>query len=170
MASPSYKLQCDCGQVKATLKSSSEDQNLIQVAGFCHCKPCRDCTGAPMIEFWAVKEDSITFDEDGSGEEALGKYKMKDYEMIRHFCKSCGQHMYNSNKFPGLMIVGVNALKNHNDSVGKDEATKSGIHLHYSERVHDCHDSLPKFLNFPEPFGGDGKLFGEDEENKTAEE
>ena len=31
-----------------------------------------------------------------------------------------------------------------------------------SIRVHDCNDALPKFLNFPESFGGDGKLHPEE--------
>ena len=35
-------------------------------------------------------------------------------------------------------------------------------------RVHDCNDSLPKYMNFPEPFGGDGKVFAEESPSKGA--
>ena len=98
-----FRGQCLCGAV--TFESSSDP--MFQAN--CHCDDCRRSGGSVYASFAFVDETNLKI----SG-------KTKTYEslsdagntMTRHFCSTCGSHVYHSNsKAPSRLGIRVGLIE-----------------------------------------------------------
>ena len=136
-----YKFQCLCGETAGTFDSDNAKAKLI-----CHCSDCRAVnSGGVAVKAFPFAPDDVHMTKS----EHLKEYKLKD-TVTKYFCGNCGTKLYNSNRF-GLLVIQSEIIQDPGDDL------KPEIHVCYAERVCDIRDDLPKFLDFPEAFGGTGK-------------
>ena len=86
------------------------------------------------------------------GQQHLGTFT-KNPSSERQFCTKCGGHVMTGH--PGLGMTDVYA------ATIPSVAFKPGVHVNYSETVLPMRDGLPKFKDFPAPFGGSGEMAAE---------
>jgi hypothetical protein len=72
------------------------------------------------------------------------KSKMSD----RHYCKTCGGHVFTDH--PPLALVDVYA------ATIPTLPFKPGVHVNYADAVLRIKDGLPKLKDFPAELGGSG--------------
>ena len=142
-----YKIHCICGASKATI-----DSKAIAVKCFCHCETCRTVANGPAVEVVVVQPEGL--EEEGD----IKEFVKSDLVKI-HFCGKCGTKIYNTNNL-GLKVVSDQLLRAAGNDLEKDHLLPE-FHLHYSMRVCDFKDGLPKFLDMPADFGGSGKMYVE---------
>jgi len=75
------KGQCACGSVEFEINQETLG------TGFCHCKICRRCTGAPVFAWAAFPTESIVFTRDEP------EYYRLSLIAEKGFCRKCGTHM-----------------------------------------------------------------------------
>eukprot|EP00163_Fabomonas_tropica_P023931 TRINITY_DN4145_c0_g1_i1.p1 TRINITY_DN4145_c0_g1~~TRINITY_DN4145_c0_g1_i1.p1 ORF type:complete len:149 (-),score=32.09 TRINITY_DN4145_c0_g1_i1:122-568(-) len=143
---------CACGDL--TVKFGDAPK----ASGICHCKECRDVTGSDLVRFVAFAPDDVSFEGNKT------EFAMPGVKMTRTSCPKCGELVANTNKF-GLQVLGVQAARRMGDHQNLSDDIKEAwapkFHLWYQERLVNVKDDLPKFLDFPEAFGGTGKMFEE---------
>lgn len=83
-----YSVHCQCGAIEVQLHNSPV------VHEFCHCSDCRDLLDIPFHAVTAWKKDDAVIVK---GEEDLSVYKHPSLEMIRCYCKCCGETVFNTN-------------------------------------------------------------------------
>jgi hypothetical protein len=141
--SDSYAGACFCGAVAVEAAGKPE------AMGFCHCESCRSWSAAPVNAFtlWKTADVKIT-----KGEEHLATY-YKTETSYRKFCKLCGGHVMTDHPPFGLIDVYAATIPTLK--------FEPALHVNYGENVLPMRDGLPKFRDFPEPFGGSGELIAE---------
>lgn len=134
---------CFCGAVHIEVTGAPEGM------GYCHCASCRSWSGGPVNAFslWTPESVRVT-----AGKEHLATYA-KTPNSDRQYCRKCGGHLMTHH--PGLQLTDVFA------ATIPSLHFEPGVHVNYSETVLPMKDGLPKFADFPEAFGGSGKVLPE---------
>ena len=142
MAEP-YHGACFCGAVE--IEVSGEPAAM----GYCHCRSCRSWSAGPVNAFtlWPPAAVRVT-----KGAENLATYA-KTPMSERQFCRLCGGHIMSNHPPLGLIDVYAATIP--------DLAFVPGVHVNYAETVLPMKDGLPKFKDFPAPFGGSGEMVPE---------
>ena len=138
-----FEGQCFCGAVTITVTGDPEG------AGYCHCKACRSWSAGPVNAFTLWKSEAV---EVTKGQDQIGEYHNNE-RSYRQWCTACGGHLLTRHPQWGLIDVyaaTIPALK-----------FAPGLHVNYSETVLPMRDGLPKFKDFPAPFGGSGETIAE---------
>jgi len=138
-----YTGACFCGAVTVEVRNEPE------VMGYCHCDSCRGWSASPVNAFVLWKPENVTVTK---GEEHLGSYAKTEMSH-RQFCRLCGGHVLT--RHPTFGMVDVFA------ATTPDFPFKPSLHVNYGEKVLAIHDGLPKFKDFPAPFGGSGETLAE---------
>jgi hypothetical protein len=141
--SSSYKGACFCGAVEIKVSGAPEGM------GYCHCRSCRSWSGGPVNAFTLWKPEAVKVTK---GAEQIGEYHKTEVS-YRQFCKACGGHLLTRHPTLGLVDVFSATIP--------DLAFAPGLHVNYAETVLPMKDGLPKFKDFPEPFGGSGEMAAE---------
>jgi hypothetical protein len=138
-----HKGACFCGAVQIEVTGAPE------AMGFCHCASCRSWSAGPVNAFtlWNPTAVKVT-----SGGEHLATY-VKNPSSERQYCTKCGGHVMTGH--PGLKLTDVYA------AVIPSVKFEPGVHVNYAETVLPMKDGLPKFRDFPAPFGGSGEIVAE---------
>jgi hypothetical protein len=131
--SDSYKVQCDCGAVGLEMSGTPK------VHAFCHCEDCRALLDVPYHSVVAWNADQVRIT---SGAEHAVEYKYPTLEMIRVFCKHCGETVFNTNAMGWRLVSQLLIRKCHNDEL--PEALHSNAHFYYDCRIVDIDDDIPK--------------------------
>jgi hypothetical protein len=138
-----HKGACFCGAVEIEVTGEPEGM------GYCHCRSCRSWSGGPVNAFSLWKPEAVTVTK---GEEHVATFA-KTPMSERKFCNKCGGHLM-ANHPPLSMIdvfyATIPTLK-----------FAPGVHVNYAETVLPMRDGLPKFKDFPAPFGGSGEMLAE---------
>ncbi|MGH7896114.1 MAG: GFA family protein [Candidatus Binatia bacterium] len=113
---------------------------------YCHCHSCQTAHAAPMIAAAIFPATAVSY----TGEVARVTVTGREDAAQRLVCQQCGTKVLAEPR-PGLRAVLV-ALCESRDWF------RPQMHVQWSERMLDVKDDLPKFLDFPTPFGGSGKL------------
>jgi len=138
-----YKGECFCGEVK--LEVTGEPEGM----GYCHCASCRSWSGGPVNAFTLWKPENVKIT---AGAGAIATYN-KTPGSSRKYCSKCGGHLMTDH--PGLGVVDVFA------ATLPGLPYKAGLHINYAETVLPMKDGLPKFKDFPGPFGGSNEMMAE---------
>lgn len=125
---------CHCGAVRYRIEGEPEH------VAICHCSDCRASSGAPFVNWLAVKEDQLTL---LSG--ALSTYTGKTGSQ-RQFCPQCGTGLFFRNQefLPGIVDVQAATLDNAADF-------PPAVHIQCAERLGWTGRlaELPQFERFP---------------------
>jgi hypothetical protein len=135
-----YRGKCFCGSVEFTVTGDPV------AMGYCHCRSCREWSGAPVSGWILYPRDSVKFDK-GSGN--VGSYRRTDRN-VRKWCNTCGGDVLVD--LPKWDLVEVFAAS---IPTVPFEPT---FHIHYAESVLRIKDGLPKQKDLPKEFGGSGEL------------
>ena len=135
-----FRGECFCGTVKIEAEGEPE------AMGYCHCRSCRSWSGGPVNAFslWAPDAVKVV-----AGAEHLGTFAKTSFSE-RQFCKRCGGHLMARHPTIGLVDVFAATVP--------DLEFKPAVHVNYAETVLRMADGLPKFIDFPEAFGGSGQM------------
>lgn len=99
-----FSATCSCGDVRLEI-----DHDLTTVVN-CHCTDCRKMSGCAFSSMVLSPAGAGVF---ARGEEALGRYALSP-AVIKHFCKSCGTPMFNTNtRLAGLRMLYLGAIDQH---------------------------------------------------------
>jgi len=126
--------ECFCGAVK--IEVSGEPEGM----GYCHCRSCRSWSGGPVNAFSLWKPDAVRV---AAGQEFVAMYQKTPG----------GGHLMTNHPPLGLVDVFAATVPTLNFS--------PGVHVNYAETVLPMRDGLPKFKDFPAPFGGSGEQLAE---------
>jgi len=130
------KLQggCHCGAVRYEIEGEPKHVAL------CHCSDCRKASGAPVVAWIAVTQDSFRV--------LRGEAKTRNSSGVsmRSFCPDCGTGMWfrNAENLPGIVDVQMATLD-------EPEAFAPQIQIQVADRIgwmRSAHE-LPEFERFP---------------------
>ena len=140
-----YEGRCKCGSVRLKF------QGAPVAAGYCHCVECRAARESDALDFvaWKPEQQEIT-----KGNDKISTYDHTD-KMTVYFCSQCGAGLYHTNVL-GVHATSCSLFRNANEGQ-LPQGLEPQLHIHYGERVIDVADSLPKFKDLPESFGGSGE-------------
>lgn len=148
---------CACGAVQWETKGAP----LFCV--YCHCSFCRADHGVDMNHQAGFLATAVKFTK---GEDNVIKFQYPgEKSPVRCSCKTCGSKVHNiimggnGYGFPVACFCSGPAIAGQGKVV--PEVLKATLHVNYASRLTDVSDSLPKFLDFPAPFGGSGALHQE---------
>jgi hypothetical protein len=135
--------QCFCGAVEVTVTGQPE------AMGYCHCNSCRSWSGGPVNAFvlWKAGDVKVT-----RGAEHVGTYNKTEMS-YRKYCTLCGGHLMTDHPPFGMVDVFY--------ATTPSLAFAPALHVNYGEKVLAIADGLPKFRDFPAPFGGSGEMVAE---------
>lgn len=138
-----HKGSCFCGAVTIEVTGTP------QAMGYCHCESCRSWSASPVNAFslWAPDAVKVT-----KGEDKIGTYAKTEMSH-RQFCKECGGHIMTRHPTFGMIDVFAATIPTLD--------YQPALHVNYGEKVLRIPDGLPKFKDFPEPFGGSGQTLPE---------
>jgi hypothetical protein len=140
MPSPASRYgACFCGTVHIEVTGEPEGM------GYCHCRSCRSWSGGPVNAFTLWKPDAVRVTK---GEEAVATFA-KTPMSERQYCRTCGGHLMTRHPTLGLIDVFAATVPGLRFA--------PGLHINYAETVLPMRDGLPKFKDFPAPFGGSGE-------------
>ena len=139
----SYSGTCFCGAVEVTVTGAPA------AMGYCHCDSCRSWSASPVNAFSLWKPENVTVT---TGEDKLGSYA-KTETSHRQFCRDCGGHVLTRHPTFGMVDVFAAVIPSF--------PFKPSLHVNYGEKVLAVRDGLPKFKDFPAPFGGSGEMLAE---------
>ena len=133
---------CFCGAVRIELLGPPIDM------GFCHCRSCREYSGAPVVAFMIWPAANVRVTQGADLVSGFNKVGTSD----RRFCSRCGAQLMLDH--PHLGMVDVRAPIPTVRFVPKQ-------HLNYGDAVIAMKDGLPKFRDMPAEIGGSGELVAE---------
>lgn len=131
---------CGCGAVTFTAQGKPRWQ------GYCHCRSCQRAHAAPLLACAIFSVDDFSF----SGGVELVTVTGGEGATKRFVCTRCGTKVFNQ-PHPSVRTVMISLCEER-------DWFQPEAHLWWSERLVDVADDLPKFLDFPAPFGGSGRL------------
>ncbi len=134
---------CFCGQVAVEVTGAPE------AMGYCHCSSCRSWSAGPVNAFTLWKPENVKVT---GGAEHVARF-MKTETSGRQYCTKCGGHIMTDHPPFGLIDVYAATIPSLDFS--------PALHVNYAETVLPMKDGLPKFKDFPEPFGGTGEMIAE---------
>jgi hypothetical protein len=91
----------------------------------------------------------------------LSSTKRPDMSMNMKTCHDCKVKLYNTDKM-GLDILAGMEYRRSYGVTDLPDRLRPGMHTYYKDRLVDMTDDLPKFADFPEAFGGSGKMLNSD--------
>ncbi len=141
--SDTYSGECFCGAIGVRVSGKPE------AMGYCHCRSCRSWSGGPVNAFSLWKPENVQVTK---GKENLATYHKTDVSH-RQFCRLCGGHLMTVHPSFGVIDVFSATIP--------DLPFAPALHVNYQETVLPMRDGLPKFKDFPEPFGGSGEMMAE---------
>jgi hypothetical protein len=119
------------------------------VKAYCHCTDCRDLLDIPFHSVTAWKAESVSILK---GANDISIYQHPNLSMQKHFCKNCGEILFNTNGMNWRIVSQLLISKCHNNEL--PDELKSTKHFFYEQRVINIEDDLPKYLR-----GSDGPLY-----------
>jgi hypothetical protein len=128
-----YKIECDCGGVKASL------HGVPKVRGFCHCEDCRELLKIPYHSVTAWEKEQVNIDE---GADQLIAFQHPTKRMKRFYCSNCGETLFNSNAADWRVVSQLLIRKCYGGEL--PEPLHSKMHFFYARRIVDVADDLPK--------------------------
>lgn len=129
------KGSCHCGAVKYEVGGK-----LLKFA-YCHCPDCQKFTGSAFNPALIAESDGFVVTQ---GEDNLVAHESSPGK-LRHFCKTCGCHLFGTSKNrEGMVIVLAGTLDT-------DPGMKPQCHIWVSKKPawHEIGDSLPQFPEWP---------------------
>lgn len=138
--SESARGACFCGAVRVEVSGEPVFQ------GYCHCEDCRRWSGSPVTAFGLWPKDQVRV---VAGEDNLVGYSRSGKAVRRH-CAACGGAVMTDTV--EIDMIDVYPL------ILEDFAFAPAFHIHYSERVIEMPDGVPKFLDLPADAGGSGEM------------
>jgi hypothetical protein len=147
---------CFCGAVRYKLSAPA------QFTMVCHCSICRrlqaSAMGAPATFFPA---DAL---EITSGEQHVREF-LSPRNYSRMFCDQCGTRLWMGFDKCDLQIPMVAVYTTNLDDVrhsdGLHGAYDPAQHVFYADRLYDCLDGKPKFVDMATDFGGSGQMMSD---------
>ncbi len=133
-----YSGRCFCGAVQFTVTGEPT------LMGYCHCKSCRDWSGAPFSAFSLWKPEAIAVTQGADNVATTNRTKISD----RKWCTSCGGHVFTGHPDWGVTEVTAASIP--------ELLFRPALHVHYQETVLHLHDGLPKMKDVPKEAGGSG--------------
>lgn len=132
--------QCVCGAVTFKVNGEAKWQ------GYCHCRSCQRAHATTMLA--AAMFDAADVSVDGE----TAAFAITDGERATqlHRWPTCGTRVFNA-PAPTIRTIFPSLC----EDAGWFEPQ---AHLSWRHRVVDVADDLPKFLDFPEAYGGSGKM------------
>ena len=127
---------CFCGAVKLAVDVAKPPL----AVSICHCRTCRQLTGAPMLANLVLPSDAVKFEHE---ENALTSLKTSKH-VTRHRCASCASPIY-ATLGKGRAVVPLALFSR------LPEGWEPQHHMYYDRRVLDVADDLPKYRR---NFGG----------------
>ena len=140
---PHYHGACFCGAVHFEVSGAPV------AAGYCHCDSCRSWSASPVNAFTLWKPDSLRVTR---GAELIGTFNRTE-RSFRHWCKTCGGHLYTDHPTWGVIDVYAAMIP--------ELPFQAGLHVNYQETRLRMPDGLPKFRDMPAEMGGSGELLPE---------
>ena len=134
---------CFCGAVTLEVEGSPE------AMGYCHCRSCRSWSGGPVNAFSLWKPEAVRVTSGANNVATFTKTPLSE----RKYCKICGGHLMANHPPLGLVDVFAATIPSL--------PFQPGVHVNYGETVLPMKDGLPKFRDFPAPFGGSGEMVAE---------
>lgn len=135
--SDSHQGTCFCGAVTVEVIGDPVAE------GFCHCNDCRAWSGTPVTAYALWPSAQVTI----AGE--IDSYT-RTGTTHRKSCAACGSLIAAEIPATGLTDVFPVRLEGR--------AFRPRAHVHYSARIIDMQDGLPKFADMPTEAGGSGKM------------
>jgi hypothetical protein len=117
--------------------------------GYCHCGSCRSWSAGPVNAFSLWKPEAVRVTAGAEHVATHAKTPMSE----RKFCAKCGGHLMTNHPPLGLIDVYAATIPTL--------PFEPGLHVNYAETVLPMRDGLPKFKDFPAPFGGSGETIAE---------
>ena len=133
-----YRGSCFCGAVELRVTGAPV------AMGYCHCDSCRKWSAGPINAFTLWRPSAI---EVTRGKQQLDKHN-KTPQSARHWCKTCGGHVYTEHPQWDLTDVYAATIP--------DFPFQPGVHVRYQESVLRIRDGLPKMKDVPKEMGGSG--------------
>ena len=139
-----YRAKCFCGEVE--IEITGEPVAMM----VCHCTVCRAWSAAPVNGATLFKPEDVTIIKGAGSLRSFAQSEGHD----RSWCEKCGGHVLTDHrKTYGIVDVYASVIENF-----RFEPT---AHVNYENTVLPMQDGLPKFKDFPEDFGGSGKMIDE---------
>ena len=128
-----FRAHCSCGNVEIEMKGEPK------VRGYCHCSDCRELLNIPFHAVNAWLRENITIK---SGSNRIKQFKHPNLQMIKHFCSSCGDVVFNTNSADWAVFSQHFISKSYENIL--PDILKSKSHFFYDQRLFDIDDDLPK--------------------------
>ena len=152
----SHKGGCYCGSVRYQIDADPK------VTMVCHCSICRRLQGSAMgspATFFPVEGLKVT-----KGKELLTEF-LSPRKYSRVFCEKCGSRLWsdfeNSEMAIPIVAVYTTSLDENVHADGLKGVFEPAAHIFYADRLYDCLDGKPKFVDMAEDFGGSGKMLSD---------
>lgn len=147
---------CHCGTVRFALEAPP------QFTMVCHCSICRQLQGSALgapATFFPAEGFHIT-----AGSDFVSEF-MSPRNYSRMFCSKCGTRLWMGFEKCDLDIPMVAVYTTNLDEVlhadGLNGAFEPAGHAFYADRLYDCLDGKPKFVDMAADFGGSGQLLSD---------
>lgn len=137
-----FDIHCDCGQVSVRVDGAPAAR------AYCHCRACQQFYGLPVLSANAWPSEALSIVK---GNALLCTHQHPHLQMRRHYCISCGQTLYGSNRLDMAVIRTSLIAQTHGGHLPEEHAPT--LHIFYAYRVLDVADALPKYSE-----GWDGPL------------
>lgn len=147
---------CYCGTIRFVAETEP------QFTLVCHCSICRRLQGSAMgapATFFPMEGFRVT-----RGEEYLREF-LSPAKFSRMFCEKCGSRLWMGFEKCDLDIPMVAVYTTNLDEVmhadGLHDVFEPAAHAFYANRLYDCLDGKPKFVDMAVDFGGSGKMLSD---------
>lgn len=138
---------CFCERTKIKIKA----EPIMQ--GLCHCSDCRHWTGTFASGAWLFEKAHV---------EVVGRLATYQKSPSSKVIRKCCEHCF------GPVLVERPEIDKIEVAAGLFQSEfKPHFHTHYGERLHDIHDDLPRYKDWPVSCGGSDSVL-EDTRRKTA--
>ncbi len=120
---------CLCGAVRYRVTPGA-----LSESGYCHCRTCQRQSGAPVVAWFAVPQDRLTY---LAG--APARYRASD-RASREYCSNCGTYLL-FREDDSAATLGINTATLDDPSLAPPE-----FHIYVESRIDwfDTADSLPR--------------------------
>ena len=140
--------RCYCGSVAFGIGAGT----VPVLAGYCHCRDCRQAHAAPLYQYAYIARDAFSIDR---GEHLLKWYTRSETEsprFRRYFCSQCGSKVYNTLLYTrdGQELRGVFPTLFDDQSIATNETWSPRKHVWCAQSLMDLarfQDDLPRDSN-----------------------
>jgi hypothetical protein len=139
--------RCYCGAVKFSIAADTKPL----LAGYCHCKDCRQAHSAPVYQYVYMDQEKFSITD---GKDLLNTYTRNESvtdHFRRYFCSQCGSKVYNfmhySRDNNNIDLCGTFPSLFDDQKIAMSNVWSPKKHVHCSESILDLEcftDSLPR--------------------------